>query len=232
MKSKILLLLLVILGSLNSFSQKISSEMTQLNDLFLRQMEKSARVSEKEIDPRINGSPFLMNEFQPGEVITERGTFNPVDMRYNIEQDAMEFNMGGRNLYMDPTSLIKSITLNGEKYVVADYPFQSNKIRGFLVEIASGSVGLYAKKNLSFREALPPKALESEPIPAKYVRLSDTYYLYRPNEEMVKVNNIKDIMSLLPAQSAALKKYAKEDKLSNKNVDDMAKLLHFANTLL
>lgn len=199
--------------------------------MLLKEFDKEAREGKDEIDPKIEGSPFLSDEFQPGEVITMRGTFNPVNMRYNIQQDAMEFNLGGKNLYMDSTALIKSITLNNEKFVVGDYPFQSRKVRGFLVELVASDVALYAKKNLSFRDAMAPKPLESEPTPAKYVKLSDTHYLNRPNEELIKVNGSKDIIALLPKKSDSLKKFAKKEKLSNKCVEDMKRLVEFANTI-
>jgi hypothetical protein len=231
MKKTLLLLSFLTFSTIAGYAQALLNNGTSFTmNLFLKEVEKDSRQI-SQTDTKLEGSPYLKDEFEGGEVITLRGTFNPVNMRYNIYEDAMEFNMGGRNLAMDPTALIKSITLDRENFVVADFPFQKAIVRGFVVELVAGNIGLYAKKNISYREATPPKALESAPHPPKMVRLSDTYYLNRPNEAMVKVSGTKDIMELLSGKSAILKKYVKQEKLANKNVEDMAKLVSYANSL-
>lgn len=231
MMRKILLICSVFTLSISGYSQQLLNSSTSFTgDLFLKEIEKDAR-NVRPVNTEIDGTPYLKPEFQEGVVITLRGAFNSVNMRYNIYQDVMEFNMGGKNLCLDPTPLIKSITLDGQKFVVGDFPFKTSIIRGFLVELVGGSVSLYAKKNISFREAEPPKALESMAHLPKLVKLSDTYYLNRPNEDMVKVKSINEIMFLLSNDTSDLKKYVKAEKLSNKKVGDMIKFVSYINSL-
>ncbi|WP_162628007.1 hypothetical protein [Arcticibacterium luteifluviistationis] len=228
---KFLLICFVCTFSVSSFSQHLLNNGTSFtNNLILNELEKDAKKI-RPVNTEFEGTPYLNPEFQEGEVITLRGTFNPVNIRYNIYQDVMEFNLGGRNLYLDPSPLIKSIELDEQKFVVGDFPFKLSTVRGFLVELVAGEVSLYAKKNVSFREAQPPKALESAAHLPKLVKLSDTYYINRPNKDMVKVNSIKEIMLLLPYISTDLKKFVKAEKLSNKKIEDMVKLVSYINTL-
>jgi hypothetical protein len=231
MLNKILLgLSIVVLPVIGTCQSALSNNSTFTERLMLNELEKDAR-NPKSAASEIEGSPFLNEEFQEGEVITSRGKFNPVNLRYNIYEDAMEFNMGGKSLYMDPTELIQSITLAGQKYVVGDFPFKSNIVRGFLIELNSGDIRLYAKKNISYREGTPPKALESAAHPPKLVNLADTYFIDKPSMEMSKVSGIKDIIESIPEKAEDLKRYAKQEKLSNKKEEDMVKLIQYANSI-
>ncbi|MFT7421851.1 MAG: hypothetical protein ACI9QN_002782 [Arcticibacterium sp.] len=199
-------------------------------DLGLRLLAANAmeKANTKEL---IEGSVYLNDEFVEAKIITVRGEFNPQKMRYNIYEDAMEFEMGGKLLLMDASRLIKNITLDEQVFVAADFPYKSKTVRGFLEQVYFGKYALYAKKNISYRTAEPPKALEAEGRSARYIRSSDSYFLKTPGQELVKVASIKNIIGLLPVKNDVLKKYAKKEKLSNKNIEDMSRLLQFANTL-
>ena len=197
-------------------------------NLFLKEIEKHAVMDREEFVQKTEGSPFLNEEFTEGEVITERGTFNPLRMRYNVYTDAIQFDLGNQMLYLDPQPLIKQVKLNGMTFKVKEYPFQSAVRRGFLEELAVGRYSLYAKKNISLRKAEPPKALQSEGTPPKLIMLSDTYFLEMPDDELVKVKDLKDVLSQLDG-AEEIKDFIKKEKLSNKKQEDLVRLVNFIN---
>ena len=229
MKKYSFILFLTCLAS-QTMGQTMDLNSPQIIDLGLRiiALHGMGKDTPKE---KVEGSVYLNDQFGEAFIITERGEFNPQKMRYNIFEDAMEFEMGGKILMMDASPLIKSVTIGQEVFVAADFPYKTRTMRGFLERIYRGKYGLYAKKNISYRESEPPKALKESASLAKYVRRSDTYFMKIPDQNLVKVTGIKNILALLPEKAAALKKYAKKEKLSNKDLSSMARVLKFADTL-
>ncbi len=226
MKKYIAIALLI---SSQSFGQIVSSASAQYIDLDFRQGT---------VDPfdlgsaePIEGSLYLDKEFSEAFIITERGDFSTKKMRYNLDEDAMEFEMEGQKLMMDPTPLIKSVTIGPMVFVAADFMFKGKVKRGFLELVEFGDYALYAKKNISYRAPEAPKALGVEGLPARYVRKPDTYFFKIPGEELTKVASLKEIIALLDNDGEVLKKYVKKEKLKNKGLGDMAAMVKYLNSL-
>ncbi len=201
-----------------------------LHNLFLIELEKIVRTEPNQTKENVEGSPFLSEDFQNGEVKTTRGVYNPKRMRYNIFIDAIQFDLGNQLLYLDPQSIIEEVKLGESILKVKVYPYKSALNKGFLVELVSGKFSLYAKKNITYREAEAPKALESVGKPPKYVRLSDTYFLEMPDGKMLKVSNVKDIVELID-KSDQLLEYVKKQKIGGKKEEDLILVIRKANTI-
>ncbi|MFT5886109.1 MAG: hypothetical protein ACI9IP_002573 [Arcticibacterium sp.] len=229
MKNYSFLFILVFLTS-QAHSQTMDLNSPQIVDLGLRLIAASA-MEDVTVKEPIKGSVYLDDAFSEAVIITERGAFNPKKMRYNIYQDAMEFEMGGKLLLMDASRLIKSISYGVQVFVAADYPYKTQTVRGYLQQVYLGKYALYAKKNISYRSAVPPKALEAHAKSAEYLRSSDSYFLKVPDQKLVKVSSIKNILRLLPEKTDILKTYIKKEKLSNKDLKDMVRILAFADSL-
>jgi hypothetical protein len=135
--------------------------------------------------------------------------------------------MGSQLLLLDPIFSILLVSLNKEEYVVKTYTFQGKTVTGFLELLVKGKYGLYAKKNLTFRPAKPPKALESEPTLARYTRPSDTYYFELPDGKFEKIKNGKDIIYL--SRNPKLEDLAKSKKLSLKKEQDLKSIVELLN---
>lgn len=220
--------ILIVLFCLDAISQTpINLTSSDINNLLLKELENDALNNNKNELINVDGSIFLFDDFRKAEVITTTGTFNAIKVRYNIREDVFQFQMGEQILLLDPTAIVKRIIVDNHVFVVKVFTFQSREVKGFVEQLAAGKYSLYAKKNLTFRPAKPPRALESQPTPASYTRPSDTHYLELPNGKIEKVKNGKDIVFL--AQQPKLENLVKSKKLSMKKVEDLVKIVDLLN---
>jgi hypothetical protein len=179
----------------------------------------------------VEGTPYLDETFVTGHVYSRYGNYKGISMRYNIYEDHIEFRQKDLIYILDPDLMIKKVDLGEQVLVVENYEFRMKTQSGFLTLLDSGKVTLLSKKVVTYREQQPPKALESAPTPAQYSMLPDVYYYKIGNGEVMKVQNIKKMISSFPDKHQELTQFAKKEKLSHKNEADMIALVRHYNTL-
>ncbi len=213
----------------NIFAQ-VSSNLTQspMNAIMLQNMQKIVRDG-KMIDNQIEGSPFLNDNFIEGKVITSNGTFEPVTLRYNIFQDVMEFEMERKIYYLEPGNQVKEVIMGEDTFVVKAYMRNNKPVFGYLKVLETGKLSLYQKKNRAFKEAQPPKALESEAHPARFIKESDEYFLEMNGDDLRLVKNAKEILAV--NNKADLEARVKKAGISMKNENGMVKLVKMINEM-
>lgn len=171
---------------------------------------------------KFEGSPYLNDELVPATVSTEKIKFIPVPMRYNIADDEMEYLVGSLRYLLDPDPNIKRIEIGKDVFVVA-----KERKYGFYQLKLEGDLSVVAKLVVNVR---PENELMS--IPAKYSRQSDTYYVMLKDGTVTKVSNVKRFLDLLPEKKNEVARYAKDEKLSAGNDDDLIALVTFYNSLV
>jgi hypothetical protein len=154
-----------------------------------------------------------------------------VPARYNIFQDLMEYQQNGKALVLDPTKKIKKVKIGDEIFVVEKYSLEGKSKYGFLTMIDTGKMTLLAKKMVKYQEPLKGKALDGGDLPAKFSRLSDTYFYRFGNGELKEVGNLKEVIASLPDKQEEVKQFAKQEKISPKKKDELLKLVRYYNSL-
>lgn len=199
------------------------------NLLMLQQMDKKVRPNQSQKYDNVIGSVFDQNDFQEGFISIASLRFDHLLLKYNILEDAMLFKTKDQELYLDPQSKIDSVVIAKEVYFAKAYFSKNKPLIGFFLAKISGKAHLYVKKNISYREATAPKALESEGKPAEFIKLSDSYFLDISGQGLQMVSNTKDVLELL--QKAELNQYAKKEKINGKKEEDLANLVRYYNSL-
>ena len=179
----------------------------------------------------VEGTPYLDETFMTGHVYSRYGDYKGISMRYNIYEDHIEFRQKDLIYILDPDLMIKKVDLGAQVLVVENYEFRMKEQPGFLTLLDSGKVTLLSKKVVTYREQQPPKALESAPTPARYSRLPDAYYYKIGTGEVMKVQNIKKMISSFPDKHQELTQFAKKEKLSHKKEADLIALVRHYNKL-
>ncbi len=177
------------------------------------------------------GTPYLNEQFIESEIVFGEASRTKVPARYNIFQDLMEYQQNGKALVLDPTKKIKKVKIGDEIFVVEKYSLEGKSKYGFLTLIDTGKMTLLAKKMVKYQEPLKGKALDGGDLPAKFSRLSDTYFYRFGNGELKEVGNLKEVIASLPDKQEEVKQFAKQEKISPKKKDELLKLVRYYNSL-
>jgi hypothetical protein len=143
----------------------------------------------------------------------------------------MEYQQNGKALALDPSTKIKSVRLGESTYIVDKFEFDGMTKYGFLNLLDSGKVTLVAKKVIKYQEPLKGKALDGGDLPAKFSKSPDAYFYRVGNGELQEVDNIKDMIASFPDKQEEVKQFAKKEKISPKNEDELVKLVRYYNSL-
>jgi len=226
MKTKHLsLIAIVFLASWCAFGQTMTG--TDLKDHMLIKLAKDTDRSVKDFE----GSPFLNEQFVPGQIISTGKKLTAVPLRYNIFNDQMEFKQNDLTYALYPEGRIVKVILGDETYVVEKYEIKSKMDYGYLSRLDSGKLTVLVKKVVRFTESQEAKALESSNKPAKFTRIPDVYYYKIGDGELTKAGSLKSLITSLPDNQNQVESYAKREKISTRKAEDLKKLAVYYNGL-
>lgn len=179
---------------------------------------------------RIDGTPYLQDDFQEGSVITTKGVAAPVPMRYHIEGDYVEFKQKDVTYILDPSPEIKKISFQGTDLVVDNYNVKGKPTPGFYVLLDSGKLTLLMKKNMTLHPAQPPKAIETEGKPAQYQKLGDDFFYKLDGGPVTEISSVKKLVEVLKDHQDEVKAFVSKEKISKKELE-LVRLVEYYNQL-
>lgn len=178
----------------------------------------------------VNGSPYLDDTYVSG-VITYANRNHNVPMRYNIFQDLIEYQQGGKALVLDPNATIKKVSFGSSTFVPLPYEANGKSKFGYFVVLDSGKVTLFARKKVVFLAAKKGGALDGSDQPAEYKKSADTFYYRIGDGELLQVENIKSLIASLPDKQEELTSYAKKEKISARKEKEIIQFIQYYNSL-
>jgi len=200
-------------------------------DNFLYRVSSNKRQYYGQSMEDIKGSPYNENQFVLGDIYINNGKYTKIPLRYNIYDDKMEFQQNEVTYALEPDLRMRKISVGENVYVVDKFEFKWKEKVGYLLLLDSGKVSLMARLDVNFYERQEPRAMESAPTPAKFTRLSNTYYFKVSNQPVKKVESIKEMIASFPDKQVELNSFAKKEKISIKNEDELIKLVRYYNSL-
>jgi hypothetical protein len=190
-----------------------------------------ASVAQQASASKVEGTPYLNEQFIEGEIIFGEANRTKVPVRYNIYQDLMEYQQNGKALALDPTNKIKKVRMGEETFIVEKFNLEGKSKYGFLNVLDTGKMTLLSKKIIKYQEPLKGRALDGGDLPAKFSRLSDAYFYKLGEGELKEIGNLKDMIASLPDKQEELKQFAKKEKISPKKEEELLKLVRYYNSL-
>jgi hypothetical protein len=181
-------------------------------------------------DASIKGTPYMNDTYEQGVVFLEKSVIK-VPARYNVFQDVMEYQQGGRAMVLDPSASIKKVKLQNTTFVVDKYVLDGKTKYGYLMLLDSGKAMLYARKVVKY---LPPKKganPDGTDQVAEFKRVPDVFYFKIGNNELQDIKNIKSMIAAFPDKQEELTRFAKQEKISPRNQDEVVKLVKYYNSL-
>lgn len=190
-----------------------------------------ASMAQEASASKIEGTPYLNDQFVEGEIIFGESNRTKVPVRYNIFQDLMEYQQNGKALALDPSKKIKEVKMGDEIFIVDKYNLEGKSKVGFLSLLDTGKMTLVSKKIVKYQEPLKNRGLDGGDLPAKFSRSSDAFF-YRIGEgELKEVGNLKELIAGLPDKQEEIKQFAKKEKISPKKQEELRKLVRYYNSL-
>jgi hypothetical protein len=190
-----------------------------------------ASMAQQASASKIEGTPYLNEQFIEGEIIFGEANRTKVPVRYNIFQDLMEYQQNGKALALDPTKKIKTVKMGDEIFIVEKYSLEGKTKYGFLNLIDTGKMTLLSKKMIKYQEPLKGRGLDGGDLPAKFSRMSDTFFYRLGDGELKEVGNLKELIASLPDKQEEVKQFAKKEKISPKKQEELVKLVRYYNSL-
>jgi hypothetical protein len=232
MKSKIVSFLTLILFI--QLSNLQAQNIYYLNKQIVDALDRIARL--KNMDQQlsqIGGSPYDHDDFVKGDIYYDVNWRYPdVPMRYNIYNDEMEIKPDGqKQVYaIVPEKRIKKIAFASDTFVVAEYELKRDLVPGYFKELAHGKIDLLAKPRVEFREKEVDKGFV-EPQPDRFIRMQDEYYIRKKGKMAEKLPKLKNLIEYMGDHQKQLEKYAKENKISSGNIEEITQFISYYNSL-
>lgn len=232
MKIQYLLLFLLLLKVNFLLAQvSVDYQTQQTYDLFKRNEFLSGTSNNLDLS-QIEGSPFLNDEFEIGTVYTtQKQEFVNVPLRYNIYNDQLEFKSPEGIIQALATPEILELAEFGDIQLVYESYILSKKTRkGFLILLAKGKASLYAKKEITFKEATIPAAYK-DAEPPKFLKKSDEYLLKFGSNPAKLIGNKKDLIEAFPYNQDKVKSFISKNKIKTSKPESLTKLVNYYNSL-
>ena len=178
----------------------------------------------------IEGTPYLSENFKPGEVYTKDSILYKAPLRYNIYADEIEFKIDDIIYWIAVPQNIVHVKIDESVFIYIHTGEKKNKKGSYYELLVGGKCKLLLKRNIAFFEAEAVKAYV-EAKPAQFREMNDTYFLQFNNGIPQVITNMKSVKNTLSEKSSDISKYIKKDKISIKKKDDLIKLVRYCNSL-
>jgi len=224
MKVKNHLLILTVLLTSIIYGQHSDVENIYLNSTSLTSIDLSSK--------KITGSSYINKTFSNAQISNQKTVYS---MRYNAYLDKMEVELNGQAYYL-PMSSNYSITFKdlNKTYQVLDFKNKDIESKGFFVVLFAGeNISLFIKEKIKLNKEVPAKLGFTKYEPPTLSRSKDKiYFILKDNlEATILPKKKKDILKLFSNNAKLVQKYAKENKLSFKNKNDLVLIFKYYNTI-
>ncbi len=177
----------------------------------------------------INGSAHLDEAFKPGRVVSNLGSLE-MDMRYNIYLDRIEYNQNDTLYYIGPNPMVDKVEIGTQTFIVENFETREGTYPSFYLRLDSGKISLLTKMTIRFSDRQQGTPIRGV-IPAKYERVPDVNYLKLEDGSLKEIKNIKKLTQALLHHGGEMEKFAKENKISPKNKEELIQFTQYYNSL-
>ena len=181
---------------------------------------------------KINGSPYLTEDFLPGMIHWNRVWNDGIDLRYNIYQGKFEVKLESGTIALDPfNNNIDTLKYNEEVFV-KKYLKEGNNILVVYLSLLGQQNGyaLYKQYRIKLTEAVTDTDLYNKAKPAEFVMQDPEYYVFMDNEHW-EVKGSKTLAEIFQVDTKVVKGYLKDHNYKLSREEDLIEaVLYFSGT--
>ncbi|WP_163716649.1 hypothetical protein [Mangrovibacterium lignilyticum] len=174
----------------------------------------------------VDGSPYLNNEFVTGDIVTKDSVqYAGLKLRYNIYNDAIEFEKGDLAIELNPNFPLLYAVIGDDIFVKAEDK------DGFFRVVSTGKVYLVEKMKIKYNDAKPASGYQAAKRPSFRSLNSDYYIQSVPGGEATELSNKNDVMSIFSDSKSEVAGFIKSEKIKIDKAEDLKKLVAYYNSL-
>jgi hypothetical protein len=178
----------------------------------------------------ISGSQYLNENFENSDIFYDREfKISKVPVRYNIYNDQFEFKNNNTILNFANPEKIDSIVTGAEIFIYVRKN-KYNKVQGFAKVWNEQYPSVLTKMKVEFFNKEKPQAF-AEAKPDRFERSMDRHYLIKSKDEIEIIKSVKKLIISLEKHTSELSDFAKKEKISSGDPEELAKLLDYYNGL-
>jgi len=179
---------------------------------------------------KINGSPYITEEFSPGMIHWNLTWNEGINLRFNIYQGTFEAKLESGIIVIDPLkNNIDTIKYREEVFVKKFLTVGKDRLVAYLPLLGEkNGWALYKQYRIKLTEEVTDTDLYNEAKPAEYKKLDPVYFVFKNNVHWT-VKRSKSLAEIFQIDSKVLKKYLKDKKYKLSREEDLIKtVLYFS----
>ena len=184
----------------------------------------------------IEGSIYLQDDFTLGVLYDKEEPFKKLYLRFDAYSDEVQLKHYKESQKIE--ALLKSQNLScvigGERFIYTTYKgVDGNQEKGYLIALHIGDdYSLYIKREKIFKEGKKAKTSLQNSFPHRFQDNSEFYFAYGDMEPVFFKPKKKEVLSLFDqSDDIRIKKYAKENRVDFRSIDDLINLFKYMNSL-
>ena len=183
---------------------------------------------------KVNGSPYLTEEFRSGMIYWNHMWNEGIDLKYNIYQGNFEAKLESGIIVIDP---LKN-NIDTLKYMEEVFVKKYLKVDKDLLVVYLSLLGqqngyvLYKQYRIILSEAITDTDLIRIAKPAEYKPQTPVYYVFRGNEHW-KVKGSKTLAEIFQIDAKVVKSYLKDNKYNLSREEHLLEaVLYFSSSFI
>lgn len=203
----------------------VSEMMTYLN------ADMDYLQKQKERYSRIEGTPYVDEEFRKGSLYFSRTLFTNLELRYNVYEGYFEFKSDDGFKYIDPRRTpVDTVWLNGDTYLYITFQSGKQMRQKFMKLISDSGTRVLLNHRVVLSQPEAAKGYE-EAKPARFEKLADAVFIQHPGNSAREFKGKKSMMQLFPEHHKQLSEFVKSEKLKLKKTGDIVRLVAYYDSL-
>lgn len=207
----------------------VISKLPELNTFM--QSDYHYKKDLRDRNAKIEGSPYLSEEFSTGSLSFRDTYYKDLQLRFNVYQGHFEFKSGDEVLYFDPRyTEVDTVWMGDEKYIYVAHDNGRNTRRNYMKILHDGPAKVLLLREISLLEPEEASGYE-EARPARFEPRPGVLYVQVGDEPALEFKNKRSIDDVFPDHVKALEQYARSKKLRFRDPEDLLTLVKYYNTL-
>ncbi|MCK5468824.1 MAG: hypothetical protein KAI99_09945 [Cyclobacteriaceae bacterium] len=181
-------------------------------------------------NPGIKGSPYLYEEFQSGEVYYDKKyKVVQIPLQYNLYNDEFVYEYKNVTMAFANPGSIDKIVIGDEVFIYIEKDKQK-KVSGFVKMWNDQYPTVLTKMNVDFLKKEQVQPFTEQKLD-RFERTLDKHYLMKSQNEIEKISSVKKLIKSLGNHLSELSDFAKYEKISANDPEELTKLLEFYHGL-
>lgn len=182
---------------------------------------------------RLNGSPYMNDEFVPGTMTTLDGTvIEGLSYRYDIYNDEMQFIIREDTASINKPLALRSIEMNTKTFVYEVYRVSEQMVAaGYFEQVIQGKLSLLFRRQLELEyDNYVPNYGGGGGSKEFMLKKDDNFYVKLEGAAARKVYKKRDLLNAIPDGARDLiKRYMKDRRISVRKKEELEEVVGYYN---